>query len=164
MRLFHLCSHRLSAVAWWIFPIFQSNHLLLRCFYSHPKGSAEITVLHCIKCDLPRGTFDWLKHGICGFFPCRRMKAHSNENSKQIQNTYLYQQSVEHLYLYIFSPMYVLLFFFIFLPVAVFFIYVWRFVFVYFKYYHIHFCCSSYREKLQGIWHCRWQWLRKWWP
>lgn len=111
MRLFHLCSHRLSAVAWWIFPIFQSNHLLLRCFYSHPKGSAEINVLHCIKCDLPRGTFDWLKHGICGFFPCRRMKAHSNENSKQIQNTYLYQQSVEHLYLYIFSPMYVLLFF-----------------------------------------------------
>ena len=57
---------------------------------------------HCIKNDLPRGKFDWLKHGIRGYFPCGRMEAHSNAPTEQVHNTYLYPQSVEHLYLYAF--------------------------------------------------------------
>ncbi len=66
------------------------------------KGLAEITVLRRIKNDLPRGKFDWLKHGIRGYFPCGRMEAHSNAPAEQVHNTYLYLQSAEHLYLYTF--------------------------------------------------------------
>lgn len=40
--------------------------------------------------------------GICGYFPCGRMEAHSTAPAEQVHNTYLYLQSVEHLYLYIF--------------------------------------------------------------
>lgn len=69
---------------------------------SHTKGLAEITLLRCIKNDLPRGKFDWLKHGIRGYFPCGRMGAHSNAPVEQAHNTYLYLQSAEHLYLYTF--------------------------------------------------------------
>lgn len=54
------------------------------------------------KKDRPKGKFDWLKHGICCYFPCGKMEAHSNARVEQVQNTYLYLQSVEHLYLYTF--------------------------------------------------------------
>lgn len=39
---------------------------------------------------------------IYGYFPCGRMAAHSNAPAVLVLNTYLYLQSVEHLYLYTF--------------------------------------------------------------
>lgn len=39
---------------------------------------------------------------IDGYFPCGRMEAHSNAPAVLVHNTYLYLQSVEHLYLYTF--------------------------------------------------------------
>lgn len=86
-------------------PPHDTPHLRSRSPSSNTKGLAEITVLRCIKSDLPRGRFDWLKtwhRGICGYFPCRGMEAHSNAPAGQVHNTYLYLQSVEHLYLYTF--------------------------------------------------------------
>lgn len=41
-------------------------------------------------------------HDIYGYFPCGRMGAHSNAPAVLVHNTYLYLQSVEHLYLYTF--------------------------------------------------------------
>ena len=40
--------------------------------------------------------------GICGYFPCRRLEAHSDAPAEQVHNTYLYLQSAEHSYLYTF--------------------------------------------------------------
>lgn len=63
----------------------------------------EITVRHCIKSDLPRGRFDWLKHGIAASVAIfHAEEARSSAPTGQVHNTYLYLQSVEHLYLYAF--------------------------------------------------------------
>lgn len=100
--LLHIYSHRLWLQLPGEFSSYHSPRLWPRSPSSHVKGLAEIIVLHCIKNDLPRGKFDWLKHGIRGCFPCGRMAAHSNAPAEQVHNTYLYLQSVEHLYLYTF--------------------------------------------------------------
>lgn len=85
------------------FSPYHSPRLWPRSPGSHTKGLAEITLLHCIKNNLPRGKFDWLKHGMRGYFPCGRMAANSDAPTVLVHNnTYLYLQSVEHLYLYTF--------------------------------------------------------------
>lgn len=67
------------------------------------KGLTEITVRHCIKRHLPRGRFDWLKHGSAASVAIfHAEEAHSGAPTGQVHNTYLYLQCVEHLYLYAF--------------------------------------------------------------
>lgn len=57
-----------------------------------------------IRSDLPRGRFDWLKHG--GAAACVAVflgeGAGSSAPTGQLHNTYLYLQPVQHLYLYAF--------------------------------------------------------------
>lgn len=141
---------------------YHSPHLWPTSPSSRTKGLAEITVLHCIKNDLPRGKLDWLKHGIRGYFPCGRMEAHSNAPAEHVHNTYLYLQSLEHLCLYTFHlcvASYLLtsgcvshLFGQICL-LCIFTIIIFIFL------------CSPCREKLQGINDgSRWQRKRKWLP
>lgn len=92
----------MTVVAWWLSLHTTPLVSLTKSPSSHRKGLAEITALHCIKNDLPRGKFDWLKRSIRSCFPCGRMEAQSNAPAEQVHNTYLYLQSVDHLYLYTF--------------------------------------------------------------
>lgn len=65
------------------------------------KDWVRLPCLLCIKPNQPRGRFDWLKHKI----PTSMAIFHAEgwkPTAVLVHNTYLYLQSVEHLYLYTF--------------------------------------------------------------
>lgn len=87
------------AVVWRFSPVRHSASPNWKPLQLH-KGLTQITVRHCIKSDLPRGRFDWLKHGTAvsgAVFHAE--EARSSAPTGQVHNTYLYLQSLGHLYL-----------------------------------------------------------------
>lgn len=92
----------MTVVAWWL-----SLHTtpLVSLTQKPQQSQKRIGWDYCAPLhqnDLPRGKFDWLKRSIRSCFPCGRMEAQSNAPAEQVHNTYLYLQSVDHLYLYTF--------------------------------------------------------------
>lgn len=104
-------------------PVQQSSSPIWKPQQEH-KGLTEITVRHRIKSDLPRGRFDWLKHGAAASVAIfHAEEARSSAPTGQVHNTYLYP-SLWNIYTFTLF-IYVLLL--ICSPPAVFLIYVGRF-------------------------------------
>lgn len=99
-----------------------SPHLWPRSPSSHTKGLAEITLLHCIKYDLPRGRFDWLKHGISASVAIFHAPTAMHQRSRFI--IHIYTCSPWNIYTF---TLFVYMSHLIYLPPAVFLIYVGRF-------------------------------------
>lgn len=103
-----------------------SPHLWPRSPGSHTKGLAEINLLHCIKCDLPRGRFDWLKHGITASVAIFYAPTAMHQRSRFI--IHIYTCSPWNIYTF---TLFVYVSLLIYLPPAVFLIYVGRFACVF---------------------------------